>query len=477
VPISFGSINTGLPPNIVQQLIEAERQPVKAMEVKKGNEAERLKLVDDLTTKVRDIHTGLRELGGSRGFVDMKLETGDQNIIQGTADKSVAQPGSYQVEVEKLAVKTSAASNGFPDKDKAQVGIGYFKMVGPDGEKKEVYVDGKNNTLEKLASLINRQDMGIQASVVNDRSDKDNPYRLLLSGKGIGEDGVVKFPTFYFLDGDQDFYLDKERPAENGKVKIDGFEFETKENKLTDVIPGVTLDLKQAAPGKEINVNISQDREVIGGKVKKFVDQCNAVFGFIQAQNKLDEKSDTSKTLGGDSLLRNVESRLREALQDQVYGVGKIKYLNQIGISFTRGGTLQLDEEKFKAVLDKDVGDVSQFIVGDNVNTGLATRVKNTLNNLLDTVNGPLPQRSKGLRDKIESYDQQIANKERILAQRETQLKNQFSRLEETMSQLKSQGQFLAARMGDGGGGGGGIGGLYRGPIVQGLELAGADLT
>jgi len=451
VGISFGSINTGLPPNIVQQLIDAERQPVKALEARKGKEQEKLKLVDDLTTKVRDIFAGLRELGGTKGFTDLKLETGDDKVLTGAADKSVATPGTYEIEVEKMAVKTSAASNGFPDKDQSQVGIGYFKAEMPDGSTKEIYVDNKNNTLEKLAGLINRSGTGIQAAVINDRSDKDNPFRLLLSGKGIGEDGLVKFPTFYFLDGDQDFYIDKERPAENGKVKVDGFEFETKENKLTDVIPGVTLDIKSAAPGKEIMITVAEDKEVIEGKIRKFVDQCNAVFSFVQAQNTLDKSSDTTKTLGGDSLLRNVETRLRQALQDPVYGItGKIHYLNQIGISFQRDGRLAYEEDKFKSVLTKDLDDLSQFVIGDNQTTGLATRVKNTLNNLLDGVNGPLLQRSKGIKDKIDAFDQQIANKERNLAQREITLKNQFSRLEETMSQLKSQGSLLQARLGGG---------------------------
>ena len=73
-------------------------------------------------------------------------------------------------------------------------------------------------------------------------------------------------------------------------------------------------------------------------------------------------------------------------------------------------------------------------------------------------MSGPLTQRSSGIKSKIEQMDQQIANKERMLSQKEIQLKNQFARLEETMSQLKSQGQFLAARMGgEQGGGGGGL--------------------
>ncbi len=52
----------------------------------------------------------------------------------------------------------------------------------------------------------------------------DEPFKLLLSGDSVGEDNEIKYPTLYFLDGDQDIYFDEERPAKNGIVKIDGFE-------------------------------------------------------------------------------------------------------------------------------------------------------------------------------------------------------------------------------------------------------------
>ncbi len=451
--ISFGSINTGLPPNIVQQLVDAERVPIKAIEVRKGKAQEQLKLVDDLTGKVREIYSGLKELGNTRGFSDLKLATGDPNVIAGTVDKNEARPGSYQIEVMKLAHKTSAVSNGFQDKNETQVGVGYFKVKLSDGSSKEFYVDNKNNTLDGLAKLINSKGLGVQASVIQDKSDKSAPWRLMLTGKGVGEEQGVQFPTFYFLDGDQDFYLEKERPAENGKVKVDGFEFDISENKLNDVIPGVTLDLHQAAPGKEIGINITEDREIITGKIKKFVDGVNGVFQFVQAQNKLDKDTDTTKTLGGDGMLRDIESRLRNVLQGMAYGVqGDIKYLTQLGVSFTRAGTLQFDEEKFNSVVAKQLPDVTEYFIGDGQSVGLIPQIKTAINNMLDPSTGPLTQRSHGLKSKIDQFDQQIANKERILGQKEIQLKNQFAHLEETMSRLKSQGQYLAARMGGGGG-------------------------
>jgi flagellar hook-associated protein 2 len=274
----------------------------------------------------------------------------------------------------------------------------------------------------------------------------------MMTGKGVGEDKAVEFPTFYFLDGDQDFFVDKERGAENGRIKVDGYEFDINDNKLSDVIPGVTLDLRSAMPGREINISVSEDKEVITGKIKKFVDQMNGVFQFIQAQNKLDKDSDTSKTLGGDALLRDIENRFRNILQGQVFGVqGSVKYLSEVGISFNRSGMLNFDEEKFNAIVSKNLPAVTEFFIGDGMAVGMVPQLKNALNQMLDPTSGPLLQRERGLKSKINQFDDQIANKERILAQKEVQLKNQFARLEETMSRLKAQGSYLQARMGGGG--------------------------
>lgn len=449
--VSFQSINTGLPPNIVDQLIEAERMPLKAIEEKKGKVQEKLKLVDDLTSKVRDINSGLRELASTKGFDAIKLETGDPNVVAGTVEPGVGKTGTYMVEVMELAQKTSAASNGFPDRDKTQVGVGYIKAIDARGEKKQLFVDGSNNTLDGIAKLINRSELGVKAGVIKDPSEKDSPYRLILSGSGVGEGGNLEFPTFYFLDGDQDFYLDKESEARNGRVKIDGVEFQIDDNKLKDVIPGVTLDLRQPNPGHPIHVTVSEDKGTITGKIKEFIDKVNGVLSFIQSQNNLNEKSDTTKTLGGDSILRNIETRFRSNLQDPMYGVaGSVKYLNQVGITFNRAGMLEFNEEKFNAMVASNLADVQEYFVGDRFTYGLVPRFTQTLNSLLDPSVGPLPNRSRGFRSNITQFDQQIETKERYLQRREQQLKSQFANLESTMSKMKSQGAALQAKLGGG---------------------------
>jgi flagellar hook-associated protein 2 len=450
--IRFGSINTGLPPNIVEQLIEAEKLPIKSMENQKQKSESKLKLVDELSAKVSDIRKNLGELAGTRGFQDIKLVSGDPNVISGTVDPQTAHSGNWNIEVVSLPQKAAVLTNGFPDKDKTEVGVGYMRFETSDGNR-DVYINGDNNTLEGVARTINMAKPGVLATVINDRKDPEAPWKLVLSADGVGMDKKVEYPTVYMLDGDQDIFFDGEVEAKNGTIKIDGFDFEVSDTSLKDMIPGVTLELKNSAPGKSISLTVKEDLEVVSGKVKSFVDSVNGVFSFIQTQNKLDKGSDTTKTLGGDGLLRSLEHRLHGLVMNPQLGVGgSIQTLNQLGIQFNRAGTLDFDIKKFNSVLARAPTDVAAFFGGDGFNTGFVAAVRRETGSLLNPSFGPITNRASGLKQKIGQMDQRIATKEKQLEKKEEQLRAKFSRLEETMSKIKGQASQLGA-MGGGGSG------------------------
>lgn len=443
--ISFGGLGSGLPPNIVEQLMEAEKMPIKTIEKNKGKQESRLKLVSDLETKLNAITGTIGALASTKGFSDMKLNSGDANVVQGTVDPNAAVTGNWNIEVMELAQKAAAITNGFPDKDKTQVGVGYFRFKTPEGNK-DIYINGSNNTLDGVMQAINRSGYGVKASILNDRSNPDNPYKLIVTGDSVGGDHQISYPTLYFLDGDQDLYFDEEREAKNGKVKVDGFEFEIGDNKVSDVIPGVTLELKQASPGHTVNVSVKEDKEVVSGKVKSFVDAVNGVLSFVQQQNALSKDTDTSSTLGGDSLLRSVENRMRSLIQNPQMGVGSdINRMSQVGIVFTRNGTLEFDEKKFNEALARNPGGVQRFLAGDGFSTGFISSLKREVGTMLNSAFGPVAVRKRALQDKISQMNTQIENKERQLAKKEESLRNKFARLEETISKLKGQGGAVGA--------------------------------
>lgn len=453
--ISFGSINTGLPKDIVKKIIAAERIPIKSMESRKGKINDKKKLVSELGGLVEEIRGFLAKNVNSRAFRELKVNSSN-DAVGVTVDKNVANVGNTSIEVVQLAKKSSAMSSGFADPENSYIGVGYITYTLPNGESKEIYVDSDSASLRGVAKLINGDPSnGLNANVVNDGSGSENPWRLILSMKDTGDMNKAEFPYFYFIDGEEDFYLEFERPAQDAKVKIDGFEVEVPSNEVKELIPGVTLDLKKAKPGEEINIDVSEDYEAVTTKVGDLVTKLNSIFAFIKSQNTLDEKTDTSRTLGGDIILQTVESRFRSTIFQDIQTKFGARRLADLGVSFTREGNLNFDQDKFQASIKNNSALVTQVLTGyykpeGGKNKGFMDYLNDTVNKALRFPDGIISTRKKSLQGKIDQIDRRIAQKERMITQKEKMLKEKFARLEGTISRMKNQGAGLAAIAGGG---------------------------
>lgn len=451
MPVRLPGVGSGLS-SAVDQIMIAEREPIKVMEGKKQNLEAKVNLVSDFEGRLNKIKGSLKEIVGGKKFQDYSLNVSDPDVIAGTVETEKAVPGNWKIEVVKMAESAGALSNTIADKDKTQLGVGYLKFNTPDGEK-SVYINNSNNTLDGLAKAINVAEVGVNATVVQDGADGTDGYRLIISSNHYGNNHDVEFPTIYLLDGDEDLFFDQERRSKNGIIKVNGFDVEVVNNKLDEIIPGVSLDIKSAKPGKEINISLSENYQAIETKLKTFVDAMNGALGFIQQQNTMNEKTDTTKTLGGDSTLRTVEGRLRQLIQGQTYGAqGSINRLAQLGVEFNRNGTLELKQDKFAKAIKTSGKDVLEFFRGDgSPNAGFIGKAKLALEGALSS-QGVVMSRKKGFQTQMTQIDRKIETKEKSLATKEDQLRRKFSKLEEQMSKLQAQGAQVSSMAGGGGG-------------------------
>jgi len=454
--IKMPGMGSGLS-GMVDQIMIAEREPIKAMEVKKEKIQAKATLVTDLEGRLQKMKGSLKEIVGSRKFKDYSLNISDKDIVDGTVESEKVVPGNWNIEVVKLAESSGALSNTIPDKNKTRLGVGYLKFNTPDGQK-DVYINDSNNTLDGIAGTINSSGLGVSATVVQDGADGSDGYRLIISSEHYGNNQDVEFPTIYLLDGESDLYFDQERNSGNGLVRVNGFDVQVVNNKLTEVIPGVSLDLKSAKEGKTVNIAVAENYEAIETKLKAFVEGANGVLSFVQSQSQMNEKTDTSRTLGHDSSIRSVEQRMRGLITDPMYGgKGTINRLSQLGVEFNRSGTLDFKEDKFKKILKSNPKDILEFFTGDgSPNGGFLGKAKMVIDNALSPQTGLIANKKKGFQNQISQIDRNIDNKEKNLAVKEDNLRKKFSKLEETMSKLQAQG----AQLGNLGGGGGGIPGL-----------------
>lgn len=450
--ISFGSINTGLPKDIVKQIIDAEKIPIQQMEERKEKIESKKALVEELTKLVEKIRGDLLESKNARSFRELSVNN-DFDHLNLTVDKNLAEPGTHQLEVLELARNSTAISNGVEDKNNTYLGVGYIEYRLPNGENKSIYVDSENSSLTGIAKLINGdQESGLTANVVNDGSGSDTPWKLLVSVEGTGDEKLAEFPYLYFVDGEVDLYLEKEREAQDAKVKLNGFELEVPSNRVTDLIPGVTIDLKKAKPGEEITIDVKEDTAKIAEKMTVLIESINAVLKFIKEQNTLDEKSDTSRTLGGDITLQTIESRIRSTVFKGIktdYGSFR---MSDIGVNFQRDGLLKLDEKKFESELNQNYRKVAQIVTGkyteDGKTKGFMDYLDGAVTGLLQNPAGTLPNRKRGLQSNISQMDRRIDDRMRLIERKEQALKQKFARLEETISRMRSQGNGLAGLSG-----------------------------
>ena len=339
------------------------------------------------------------------------------------------------------------SSNGFPDKDETTIGAGYIRFMDTKGDQQEVYIDEDSSTLDKVAAKINDSNSGVRAVVVNDRSDKTDSYKLELSGLKTGDDNEIEYPSVYMLDGKQDFQFVENNKAKNAIYKLDGHQYENADNMITDLLPGVTLDLKQAKPGQPIRVNVSENYDLISDKMKTFVDSYNAALGFIQTQNKLTEGKDGVPhlgPLGGDGMLRMTESRLRSIIQTPQFTDSDIQRVLELGIEFNKNGSLDFQQDKFKKILTADPMRVVKFLRGNLVDKGFLPTMTKSLRAINDSSVGIVGGRKKNYQDRSAQIDKNIERKEKTLAKREDQLRKQFSDMEGAMSKIQGQGAAMA---------------------------------
>ena len=421
--ISLGSINTGLPKDIVQQIIAAEKAPIKNMENQKERFTNKMKLLNQLINLMRELQTELTKNQTLQGFRELKA-TFDTDLIDVTTDKNIAQTGAHQIEVLQLAQKSSAMSNGLEDPDEVYLGVGFFSYGPPDGTEKEIYIDSKNSSLRGLAKLINNSSDKMVARVINDGSDDDTPWRLLISFTESGDKNKITFPNFYLIDGEEDFSLESQRMAQDAKIKLDGFEIETSSNKIEDLIPGVTIELKKAVKGKEFTLNIAEDIEKTSDKVSIFVDQLNAILKFINNQNSIDAKTDTSKTLGGDITLTTFESQLRSIIFKSYPTRSGSLRLGDLGATFQRDGLLNFNQDTFESALSSNFSAVSEMLNGipqenGSKTDGLVRDLSRTLDFSLRLPDGVITGRKKGIQNRIDGIDDQIEQRQRIIDRKE----------------------------------------------------------
>ena len=377
--------------NIVSQLMTVERQPINRLNVTEAGYQTKLSAYGSIKGAVASFQTTMQSLSSTSKFTNLDAIPSDDTILSATAS-SIAVAGTYSLEVTSLAQSQKLAAMGQTSSTDA-IGGGTATTVtfdfgtinggtlDPDTKKytgvtsfssngngtKSITIDSSNNSLQGIRDAINAAKIGVTASIINDGGAA--PYRLALSSDSNGVSNSLKIS----VSGDTNVSnllahdpaatqnLSETVTATNANFKVNGVSVSKDSNSVSDVIQGVTLNLKKITT-TPTTLTVAHDNASISNSVSSFVKAYNDLSKTLRDISAYDPATKQAAILQGDSTVRSLQSQLRNALGSPIAGAsGELSTLSQIGVSFQKDGSLGLDSTKLNSAITNNVNDIASL--------------------------------------------------------------------------------------------------------------------
>jgi flagellar hook-associated protein 2 len=151
----------------------------------------------------------------------------------------------------------------------------------------------------------------------------------------------------------------------DGKITV-----KSSSNTVTNVLPGLTLNLKKADPDEMVEITVANDTAAIRQKIQSFVDQYNGIANFIREQTRYNPETGQAGILLGDSAAMKIQQDLRNAVLRTVPGLpAPFNGLYAIGISVSATGQLSIDSTELNEALQDHLDEVARLFQASGTST------------------------------------------------------------------------------------------------------------
>jgi flagellar hook-associated protein 2 len=444
--INFTGLASGLDTDmIVKSLMEIERQPLIRLEEDKQFQLSRLGAFKTYHDKVTALNTAVGAMHLSSSVRESRVSLSSEDYISATVTS--AQPGTYKVTVERLAqVQKSASESAYASRTDKNFGTGDLTLnVG--GNSHAISITEDNNSLTGIMSAINdgTSAHGISASIIDNGDEDGDRYYLVLTGV----DPSMEFTLESDLSGgSENLSVETIQAAQKAVAYIDGIQITSNTNTIENAVNGVTLTLESISPDDgsgqltPTTVTISLNKDSVAEKIENFVNAYNDIIAFISG--KATEEEPGAGILAKDSMVDAARRKLQNMLVTQVKGTNTYTALSQLGLSTNKDGTISLDSSKLTKAVEENFDDVANLLAGDD---GIFKQYRSYLNNLIGSSGGLYATRQQSAKRITDRIDRDIMRVETRLEKREQMLLKRFSTMENLVSALNAQSEYLTQQM------------------------------
>lgn len=363
--------------------------------------------------------------------------------------------------------------------DLSQSFEGTFQING-----KSITVAAGTTSLTTIRDLINNANAGVTAQVADSR--------LIITSNATGKNGEINFKdvtgsvltNLGILDGNGQI-KNLLQAAQDTQLVYGGLTVTRSSNVITDLIQGVTLELKKTS-ASPVTISVGTDVDAVVNVVKQFVEQYNAaadqIVGKLKEERYRDylpltedqkkemsedeikewEQKARSGLLQSDPILNDILSSLEYAAGSAVTEApAETDTLYDIGITFGDYWTgdshrLYLDEAKLREAVSANPDGVLQLFTktgSTNAEKGIATRLydalKTGIDRLTDEAGSPSGYYygSSYLSESIRSLQDRIDRESERLSRLEESYWRQFTAMEQFIAQMNMQSMWLTQQL------------------------------
>lgn len=463
--VSSIGIGSGLPlSSLLDDLEAAENSKLKVIESRQAYAEAKISGYGSFKSALEAYQKAAKAMMSNDTWSAAKTSLGTSGII-GVAATAKAVNGDYSITVNRLAQAQSLASKGFAE-TKSTVGTGTLKFefgtttgydetsgtyVDPEftpvaSKTKSITIDSSNNTLQGMRDAINKADMGVTASIVNDGSG--TPYRLVLTSKETGEastmritgTGTVANAVSYDPEAaTQASGVTETLRGTNAKATINGMVVTSTSNTFKEAIQGVTLTAVSVGTS---TLKVTRDTAAMKNAADDFVNAYNKLQSTIGDLTAFDVDEETSSALTGDGTLRNIQVQLRTIMNTPQGGSSAYKMLSDVGISFQLDGTMAVNEEKFTAAVENNLAGMQQLFAGDGTTGGVGRALSDKITSYT-RAGGSLTVATEGAKTQKDDLKELYDTTEERIEATIARYRAQFAALDTLVSQMNNTSNYL----------------------------------
>ena len=467
---SLGSAS-GLPlATLLSSITVSENAPLNAMTQQQTAYNTKLSAYGTIQNALSTLQTAAAQLGNPSLFQNVTTTSSSTNVLSATA-ASGASTGSVSVNVTQLAQSQSLAANGVASTT-AGIGTGTITIdfgsitggkldpvtgqytgatFAADSSRTPttITIDSSNNTLAGIRDAINKNTaLGVTASIVNDGGT--TPNRLVLTSNQSGASSTMRISVSgdpalsnllaYDPAGTQN--LQQTVTGQDAKLTVNGIAVTSASNTVKEAVQGVTMNLSAIG---STTLSLQSNTATVQAAITNFVTAYNSLQSISKQLTAFNTTAQTQSPLTGDSTLRNIQTRLRDALNTPQPASGSgapLTMLAQIGVAFQSDGTIAVDATKLTAALNTNLSGVQNLFSSTSGATGFGSQLS-TLITGFSATNGPLKAATDGLNTTLKTLATQMTSTQALISTTIARYTTQFTQLDTLIAGMNQTSSYL----------------------------------